>query len=84
MGADAALLDPSEHALDDRDERPGVKFKDADLIGIPYRIVVGKKGLAEQKVELKARTEKDANLVPLADVVGEVVKKIEAAGVRLH
>ena len=40
---------------DDRDERPGVKFKDADLIGIPFRIAVGKKGLAEGIVEVKAR-----------------------------
>jgi prolyl-tRNA synthetase len=72
-----------EVLLDDRDERPGVKFKDADLIGIPYRIVVGKKGLAEQKAELKARGDKDASLVPLTDVVSEVAKKIAAAGVRL-
>ncbi len=72
-----------EVLLDDRDERPGVKFKDADLIGIPLRVVVGKKGLAEGKVELKARTEKDALLVPTGDLVDLVVKKIEAAGVRL-
>ena len=72
-----------ETLLDDRDERPGVKFKDADLIGIPHRIVVGKKGLAEQKAELKARTEKDVSLIPLADVVAEVVKKIAAAGIKL-
>ena len=43
-----------EVLLDDRDERPGFKFKDADLIGIPLRIVVGSKNLAEGKVELKA------------------------------
>ncbi len=73
-----------EALLDDRDERPGVKFKDADLVGIPYRIVLGKKGLAEQKAELKARGDKDPTLVPLTDVVADVVKKIEAAGVRLH
>lgn len=41
--------------FDDRDERPGIKFKDADLIGIPLRFAVGKKGLAEGKVELKIR-----------------------------
>ena len=41
--------------LDDRDERPGVKFKDADLIGIPYRVTVGPKGLADGVVELKRR-----------------------------
>ena len=73
-----------EVLLDDRDERPGVKFKDADLIGIPYRVVLGKKGLAEQKAELKARTEKDVALVPLTDVVSVVVNKITAAGVRLR
>ena len=41
--------------IDDRDERPGVKFKDADLIGFPLRIVIGDKGLANGEVELKAR-----------------------------
>ena len=41
--------------LDDRDERAGVKFKDADLIGIPFRITVGPKKLAEGKVEIKSR-----------------------------
>ena len=41
--------------LDDRDERAGVKFKDADLIGIPFRITVGPKRLAEGKVEVEAQ-----------------------------
>ena len=41
--------------IDDRDERPGVKFKDADLVGIPYRLTVGPKGLADGVVELKRR-----------------------------
>ena len=45
--------------LDDRDERPGVKFNDMDLIGIPIRITVGKK-LADGKVEFKLRREKEA------------------------
>ncbi len=44
-----------EVLLDDRDERPGVKFKDADLIGIPYRITVGPKGLAEGMVDFQRR-----------------------------
>jgi prolyl-tRNA synthetase len=44
-----------EVLLDDRDESAGVKFKDADLIGIPYRIILGAKGLAEGKVEFKER-----------------------------
>jgi len=58
--------------IDDRDERAGVKFKDADLIGLPLRIAIGKKGLAEGKVEWKPRTAKDVELVPLAEVVARV------------
>ncbi len=49
--------------LDDRAARPGVKFKDADLIGIPLRLVVGEKGLAEGKVELKRRTDDKPTLI---------------------
>jgi len=53
--------------LDDRDARPGVKFKDADLIGIPYRINVGKK-LAEGFVEFVTRSPRMSVDVPVADV----------------
>ncbi|HJQ83086.1 MAG TPA: proline--tRNA ligase [Candidatus Binatia bacterium] len=53
--------------LDDRDERPGVKFKDADLIGLPVRITVGPRALARGCVELKRRTDKDATEVPVAE-----------------
>jgi prolyl-tRNA synthetase len=53
---------------DDRDERAGVKFKDADLLGIPVRVAVGKKGLAEGKVEWKLRRGKQVDLVPVAQV----------------
>lgn len=69
-----------ETLLDDRTERPGVKFKDMDLIGIPVRIVVGEKNLPF--VEVKLRTEKEAVLVPAesaADHVEETVKKELAA-----
>ena len=52
--------------LDDRDERAGVKFKDADLIGIPYRFTVGKKA-AEGKVELVTRSSASTQELPLAD-----------------
>jgi prolyl-tRNA synthetase len=41
--------------LDDRDERPGVKFKDADLVGFPLRLAIGEKGLAKGVVEIKPR-----------------------------
>jgi len=66
---------------DDRDERPGVKFKDADLIGFPVRVVVGAKALAKGVVEVSTRREKKAEGVPPAKVV-EVVKKTLAAGAR--
>jgi prolyl-tRNA synthetase len=72
-----------EALLDDRDERPGVKFKDADLLGIPLRIVVGKKGLAGGKVELKARKDKELSMVAVAELVPTVVAAVNAAGVRL-
>jgi prolyl-tRNA synthetase len=70
---------------DDRDERPGVKFKDADLIGIPIRVTVGSKGLASGAVELKLRTEADpkkAALVPLADAKAVIVDAVRAATAR--
>ncbi len=51
--------------LDDRDARAGVKFNDADLIGIPLRITIGPKALKQNCVELKLRTESDSNLVPI-------------------
>jgi prolyl-tRNA synthetase len=57
--------------LDDRDERAGVKFKDADLIGIPYRITIGKK-VAEGVVELFDRREKRSEDVKISDVVKHV------------
>jgi prolyl-tRNA synthetase len=67
-----------EVLYDDRDERAGLKFKDADLIGIPLRVTVGKRGLAEGKLELKARTEKEAQLVPVAEVAGRLKARIRA------
>jgi prolyl-tRNA synthetase len=62
-----------EVLVDDRDERPGVKFKDADLWGIPVRIAIGKKGLANQEVEWKLRCEKEMQMVKLAEVVDKVI-----------
>ncbi len=59
--------------LDDRDARPGVKFKDADLLGIPLRVVIGEKGLKDGKVEVKRRTDAKPTLVPLADAVAALV-----------
>ncbi|PWB75971.1 proline--tRNA ligase [candidate division GN15 bacterium] len=62
--------------LDDRDERAGVKFNDADLIGMPMRITIGDKSLKEGKVELKARSESEVQLVPVEKIV-EAVKLME-------
>ncbi|MFP4054838.1 MAG: proline--tRNA ligase [Phycisphaerae bacterium] len=59
--------------LDDRDARPGVKFKDADLLGIPLRIVVGDRGLKEGKVEIKRRTDEKPTLVEAASAVEEAM-----------
>ena len=49
--------------FDDRDERPGVKFADADLIGLPHRIVVGERGLKNSVVEYKRRSDAEAQEV---------------------
>lgn len=68
-----------EVLFDDRDERPGIKFKDNDLIGIPLRIVVGSKGLAEGNVELKVRSTGEVKSVPLADVAATVKRFVDEA-----
>ncbi len=67
--------------LDDRDERPGVKFKDVDLIGIPVRVVVGGRGLKEGIVELKARSSKEVNKVPKDRIVGATMELLGALAV---
>ncbi|MDR3125054.1 MAG: proline--tRNA ligase [Endomicrobium sp.] len=62
--------------IDDRDDRVGIKFKDADLIGIPYRITIGQKGLLNNVVELKSRAV-DKNAIKLLspqDVINELLK----------
>lgn len=61
--------------FDDRDERAGVKFNDADLIGCPVRVTVGEKGLKEGMVELKPRKEKENRLVKI-DEIAEKIKSI--------
>ncbi|MEA2101387.1 MAG: proline--tRNA ligase [Thermodesulfobacteriota bacterium] len=55
--------------LDDRDLRPGVKFKDADLIGVPWRITIGKKGLKDGMVEIKERAGGMVEKIPVRDIV---------------
>ena len=70
--ADAGI----ETVLDDRDERAGVKFADADLIGWPLQVVVGKRGLAEGVVEVKDRATGERISVPLGEVVAHVSRAV--------
>jgi len=63
-----------EVLLDDRNERAGIKFKDADLIGIPVRIVISEKNLSLGKVEVKKRSESKIAYIPLDNLVSEIKK----------
>ena len=88
-----AVVDALEQALaargldvlvDDREERPGVKFKDADLIGCPIRVVVGAKGLAKGGVEIKLRTSKEVALVPAEQAADAIAAQAAALTDALH
>lgn len=68
----ACLEQNMEVLLDDRDDRPGAKFADADLIGIPHRITVGDRALKEGNVEYKARNGGDAEPVPVTDILNHI------------
>lgn len=64
---------PEQIIFDDRkNARNGEKFADADLLGIPYRIVISDKTLAEDKIEIKKRTESETKLLPLADFIAKL------------
>lgn len=91
LGSDAPVIDAATKLIDDleragidvlwddRDERPGVKFKDADLIGNPLRVVIGSKGLAAGVVELRPRTEKDpskAKKVPIEQAAAGIAEML--------
>lgn len=74
---DGALRERGHEALvDDRDERAGVKFKDADLIGIPLRVTVGKKGLEKGIVELKHRADGNVEEIPIGEAPARLAEKI--------
>ncbi|HIJ82406.1 MAG TPA: proline--tRNA ligase, partial [Desulfuromonadales bacterium] len=68
-----------EVLFDDRDERPGIKFKDNDLIGIPLRIVVGSKGLADGTVELKERSRGVVQVLPIEEAIIRVKQIVDDA-----
>jgi len=65
--------------VDDRDQRPGPKFKDADLIGIPLRVVVGERGLKDGTIEVRWRTEREARIIPGAGASEAIVGELKAA-----
>ncbi|MGX9728373.1 MAG: proline--tRNA ligase [Candidatus Electronema sp. VV] len=67
-----------EVLYDDRDERPGSKFKDADLLGIPYRVTVGKGVEKDGTVELRARRSGETIMLPLAQAAAEIAARIKA------
>ncbi len=64
--------------MDDRNERPGVKFADMELIGIPHRIVIGDRALEQGNVEYKGRSDDDSQLVPRDETVGFLRAKLGA------
>lgn len=68
--------------IDDRAERPGVKFKDADLIGIPLRLTIGGKGLKEGIIELKWRAQKDVAKVPVAEAEARIEASVREAAAK--
>ncbi len=89
LGKDAAVKEAAEKIydalkkrrvevlFDDRKDRPGSKFKDADLIGVPLRVAIGARGLEEGMAELKERASDDAESIPLDEIVDVVVARIE-------
>ena len=64
---------------DDRDQRPGVKFKDVDLIGVPLRVVIGERGLKDGSIEVKWRHEAAARNLPLATAVEAILAELAGA-----
>ena len=65
--------------LDDRNERPGAMFADWELIGAPFRVVIGDRGLADSQVEFKGRTDAESQNIPLPDIKAKVIAAVQAA-----
>jgi len=68
-----------EVLLDDRNERPGVKFADMELLGIPHRVVIGDRALGDGEVEYQGRRDSEARRLPLAEALGFLRERIGAA-----
>jgi prolyl-tRNA synthetase len=67
-----------EVLYDDRDESPGVKFNDADLIGLPIRLTVSQRSLSQANVEVKLRSQPETHMVPVTEVIAQVRAQITA------
>jgi prolyl-tRNA synthetase len=65
-----------EVLFDDRKERPGVKFKDADLTGVPFQLVIGKRGLENGELEVKDRKSGEKTSLAIAEVVSSLTQTI--------
>jgi prolyl-tRNA synthetase len=65
--------------LDDRGERPGAMFADWELIGVPYRVVIGERGLKEGQVEFQGRRESAAQLIQLTSIAQTITTAIHTA-----
>ena len=65
--------------LDDRGERPGAMFADWELIGAPFRVVIGDRGLVDSVVEFKGRTDAESQNIPLAEIKAKVITAVQAA-----
>ena len=74
---DALRAKGVEVLFDDRNQRPGVKFKDADLIGLPVRLVVGAKSLKEGQVEISLRRDRERQMVAVGDAVERILGLLE-------
>ncbi|MCK4791052.1 MAG: proline--tRNA ligase, partial [Desulfobacteraceae bacterium] len=69
--------DGIEVLFDDRDESPGVKFNDADLLGIPIRVTISPRTLKSDNVEVKWRSQKEVELVPLEEVAARLKELVK-------
>ena len=76
--ADELVAAGIEVVVDDRRERPGVKFNDADLMGFPFQVVVGKRGAKNGVVELKTRATGEREDVPADDIAAKLAELVAA------
>lgn len=77
---EALQVEGVEVLYDDTSERAGFKFKDADLLGLPLQVIIGKRSLSQGKIDLKKRVDGTRNSIPIAEVVQAVTQELESLG----